>query len=157
MTQFSKWKIIGYAAAIFIAGGISGGALGVYQARSNFLAPPPEQEMAVRMLDRFQTRLGLTPDQVAKIKPVIDSAAADLSTIRADTAKRINEVFDASYTQVSALLTPEQRVKLLQMQKEHRERMQRAMSRHHPGGPRHEGPDHDGPDHDGPPPPVSGS
>ena len=32
MTPFSKWKTIGYAAAIFMAGSISGGALGVYEA-----------------------------------------------------------------------------------------------------------------------------
>lgn len=136
MTQFSKWKIIGYAAAIFVAGGISGGALGIYQARSNLLSPPREQEMAVHLLNRFQARLELTPDQVANIKPIIDSAAADLNSIRADSAKRVNQVFDDSYTKVSAILTPDQRIKLDQMKREHHERMQRAQGpwrSHHPG------------------------
>jgi hypothetical protein len=140
MTQVSKWKIIGYAAAIFIAGGISGGALGVYETRSNLLVPPREQEMALRIRNRFQARLGLSPDQTAKITPIIDSAAAELHSIHMEANERISKVFDDSYTQIAAILTPEQRTKLEQMRKERQERMQHAQSHRHPG------PDHDGPD-----------
>ena len=142
MTQVSKWKIIGYAAAIFIAGGISGGALGVYETKSNLLVPPREQEMALRIRDRFQARLGLSPDQIAKITPIIDSAAAELHSIHMETNERTNKVFDDSYTQIAAVLTPEQRTKLEQMRKERHERMQHSQSHRHPGP---GGPDHDSP------------
>jgi hypothetical protein len=143
MTGLSQWKIIGYAAAIFVAGGISGGALGVYETKSNLLVPPREQEMALRMRNRFAAKLGLSPDQIAKITPIIDSAAADLHSIRAETAQRMNKVFDDSYAQVSAILTPEQRIKLDQMQKERHEMMHRWQEGHRypgPGGPGHVSP-----------------
>jgi hypothetical protein len=136
MTQFSKWKTIGYAVALFVAGGISGGALGIYETKSSLFAPPREQEMALRLLHRLQVRLDLSPDQVAKITPIVESAAADLRSIHAETAQRVGKVFDDSYSKVSAILTPEQRVKLDQIQKERREMMQAhwAENHRHPGG-----------------------
>jgi len=152
MTGLSQWKIIGYAAAIFVAGGISGGALGVYETKSNLLVPPREQEMALRMRNRFAAKLGLSPDQIAKITPIIDSAASDLRSIRMETAQRVNKVFDDSYAQVSAILTPAQRTELEQIQKERHEWMQRNQGRwqegrRHPGagGPKHDGSPHDSP------------
>jgi len=137
MTPFSKWKTLGYAAALFVAGAISGGALGVYEARSHLFVPPRQQEMALHLRERLRARLGLSPDQVAKITPIIESAAADIRSIRMETVQRINKVFDDSYASVSAILTPEQRVKFDQMQRERREMMQRHWQEAHrrPGGP----------------------
>ena len=137
MIQYSKWKTIGYAAAIFVAGGVSGGALGVYETKSHLFAPPPEQEMALRIRNRLQAKLGLSEEQMAKIKPIVEGAARDLHSIRAETAQRINKVFDDSYAQVSAILTPEQRAKLDQMQRERRAMMQSHWQdgHWHQGGP----------------------
>jgi hypothetical protein len=135
MSRFSQWKTIGYAAAIFIAGGISGGALGVYEAKSSLFSPPGEREMALHMRNRLKARLGLSPDQMAKINPIIDNAASELRSIRVETWQRLNKVFDDSYAQVSAVLTPEQRTKLDEMQKERRAMMQGRWqeARHHAG------------------------
>jgi hypothetical protein len=155
MTGFSKWKTIGYAAAIFVAGGISGGALGVYEERSHLNVPPREQETALRLRNHLQSRLDLSPDQVAKIDPIIDSAASGIRSIRVDSAQRINKVLDDSYAQISAVLTPDQRVKLDQMQKERHDLIERHWSDSHrhpgPGEPRHDGSDND--DSPGPPGP----
>jgi len=139
MTQFSKWKIIGYAAAIFVAGGISGGALGVYETKSDLFVPTRQQELARHLLGRLRTRLDLTPDQVAKAAPIIESAATDIRSIRMETVQRINKVFDDSYAQVSAILTPQQRIVFDQIQKQRREMIQRHWQEFHrhpgPGGP----------------------
>jgi Spy/CpxP family protein refolding chaperone len=149
MSRFSQWKTMGYAAAIFVAGGISGGALGVYEAKSSLFSPPGEREMALHMRNRLQARLGLTPDQMARITPIIDNAASQLRAIRSETAQRLNKVFEDSYAQVSAVLTPEQRPKLDEMLRERRAMMQahwREEGHHHsgfgsPGGPQHESPE----------------
>jgi len=145
---------MGYAAAIFVAGGVSGGALGVYETKSNLFAPSRDDEIAIRMRNHLQTRLGLNPDQVAKINPIIDGAASELHSIRAETMQRVNKVFEDSYAKVSAILTPEQRTKLDQMQKERHDMMQP----HGQEGHRHPGegaasPGHDGSQHDSPSPP----
>jgi len=156
MSPFSKWTTIGYAAAIFVAGGISGGAIGIYEARSHVPAPPGEQEMAGRMLNRLQARLDLTPDQMAKIRPIIERAAADLRSIRTDTAQRINKTFDDSYAQVSAILTPAQRVKLDDLQKKRREAMQLHFGGHwRAAGPPRHSPGDDDDDHDQSPAPSA--
>jgi hypothetical protein len=141
MTALSQWKIIGYAVAIFVTGGISGGALGVYEAKSHLLAPPRDPELADRMRAHLQKRLELTPDQVSKVNPIIDSAIAQMHSIRMDTMQRVNKVFEDSYAQISAILTPEQRIKLDLMQKERIEMMQlhRQENHHRPDA------DHDGP------------
>jgi hypothetical protein len=131
MSQFSQWKTIGYAAAIFVAGGISGGALGVYEAKSRLFSPPGEREMALHMRNRLQARLGLSPEQMAKINPIILNAASELRAIRSETAERLNKVFEDSYAQVSAVLTPEQRPKLDEMLRERRAMMQAHWQEYH--------------------------
>ena len=150
MSPFSKWKTIGYAVAIFVAGGISGGALGVYETKSHLFDPQREQEVALRWRQHLTEKLGLTPDQVAKINPIIDNGATQLRSIRADTMQRLNKVFEDSYSEISAILTPDQRAKLDQMDKERREMMQQHWqeNHHHPGPP--DGSPHDDGD-SGPP------
>lgn len=161
MTEFAKWKTIGYAVAIFVTGGISGGALGVYETKSQLLAPPVvdqgPQEIAPRIMSRLRERLDLTPDQTGTINPIIQSTAADLSSIHRDTDSRISEVYDGFYSKVAAVLTPDQNIKLDQMKKERGDMMQRRWGadggRRHPGGPggqhRDESP-HEGQPYNGP-------
>ena len=124
MTTFSKWKTLGYAAAIFVTGGISGGALGVYETKSRLFAPQRQQEMAVRIIQRLKTRLALSSDQEEKIRPIVSTAASSFWTIRLDAQRRINAVFDDSYAQVETILTPDQRVKFDEMLRERRALMQ---------------------------------
>jgi Spy/CpxP family protein refolding chaperone len=118
MTPFSQWKIIGYAAAIFATGGISGGALGVYQTKSHQFEPQRQQEIGERMLNHFQVKLNLTPDQASRIKPIVEATATDINAIRADTAQRVNKTIEDSYTEISAILTPDQRTVLGRMESE---------------------------------------
>ena len=151
MSPFSKWKTIGYAVAIFVAGGISGGALGVYETKSHLFEPPREQEMALHWRKRLQDKLELTPDQMATINPIIDNGVAQLRSIRIDTMERLNKIFEDSYAKISAVLTPDQRTKLDQMDKERREMMEQHLqeNHHHPGPGGSPGASHDGPDSDG--------
>ncbi len=104
-----------------------------------------------------RSRLGLTPEQSAKIDPVIQKAVSDIHAIRMEAAQRVNKVFEGAYAQVSAILTPEQRAKLEELQKERRAMMQSRWQEGHrrggfdrPGGP-------GGPRRDGNRPGVSGS
>lgn len=154
MSQFSQWKTIGYAVAIFVAGGISGGALGVYETKSHLFDPQRDQEMALRWRKRLQDKLELTPDQMARINPIIDNGVAQLRSIRLDTMGRLNKVFEDSYTKISAVLTPDQRTKLDQMDKERREMMEQHWqeNHHHPGPGGSPGGPHDEPGPGGPGP-----
>ena len=84
----------------------------VYEVKQNLFAPPREQELALRLRTRLQTKLALTPEQVAQVNPIIDKAVAQLRSIRLDTIQQVNKVFEDTYAQISAILTPDQRAKL---------------------------------------------
>jgi len=129
MTQFFKWKMIGCAAVIFIAGAISGSAFGVYQSKKDIFAAPHKNELALRIRTRLQSRLDLTEEQMLKIDPVIEMAAANLSAVRMDTMQDMGKVFEHSYAQISMLLTPAQRAELERMQRERQWKIQQTMGR----------------------------
>ncbi len=107
----------------------------------------------MHILRRFQTQLDLTPDQVEKIKPIVRKTAEALHKIRIDGTVNAMKILDDSYSQVSAILTPDQRVKLEEMRKERLQLMEREeQNRLHPGEPgasasRHDD-GHDGQGHD---------
>lgn len=133
MSPFSKWKTIGYAVAIFATGGISGGALGVYETKAHLYNPEDKSAIRIRMVEHLKTRLDLTPDQVAKINPIVESAASNLYSIRMKMAQDVKRVFDDAFDKVSPILTPEQLKKLDEIEKERHDMMQNHW--HPPGQP----------------------
>jgi hypothetical protein len=149
MSQFSKWKTIGYAAALFATGAISGVALGVYETKTHLLEPQRTQEIADRIKTRLQAKLDLSPDQEAKINPIVDNTAAEVRTARMEMAQRIGKIFEESYAKISAILTPDQRKKLDQMEKERADMMSHWQENHRrpgpPGGSPHDDDMHGGP------------
>jgi Spy/CpxP family protein refolding chaperone len=76
--------------------------------------------MGIRMRDRLRTELNLTPEQVAKISPIIDKTAAQLAEIRRDTGRRVHEVMINAHREMAANLTEDQRLKLQEIESRHR-------------------------------------
>ncbi len=72
------------------------------------------------MKERLRAELKLTPEQVAKISPIIDKAAVQLREIRRDTARRVHETIGEAHRQMAVNLTDEQRQKLQQTEERHR-------------------------------------
>jgi Spy/CpxP family protein refolding chaperone len=116
MNNLSKWKICSYLAAIFLAGAVAGGFVGLKAGARMMFRPPKPEVMTERVYDELQSRLNLTPEQAKKIKPLINDSIIRFQTIvRAD----ISTAFSNSIALISAELTPEQRVKFSELQKEH--------------------------------------
>ena len=67
---------------------------------------------------------GKTPEQVAKISPIIDKTASQLSEIRGDTGRRVRDVIIESHREIAQYLTPEQQQRLKQMEEHRRHWMQ---------------------------------
>ena len=131
MNEALKWKLIAGFLLVFIAGGLTGAFVAAATTRHYLFAAGHHGITADRMRERLKSELNLTPEQTAKISPILDKAAAQLQEIRKDTAHRVRDVFASTHNQISADLTPEQRTKLEQM----RERHHRMLRRHHPHGP----------------------
>ena len=120
MNQALKWKLIAAFILVFVAGGISGAFLGGSYARHHFFAFHRPELIGGRMKERLRTELNLTPEQVAKISPIIDKTTLQLRDIRRDTARRVHETIAEAHRQMATNLTDEQRQKLQQIQERHR-------------------------------------
>ena len=123
MNSALKWKLIAGFLFVFVAGGLTGGFVVATHARHFFLGPPHSHGLPDRMRERLQRQLGLTPEQIGKISPIIDQTASKLEAIRIETAQRVRATLEESHRQIAPELTPEQRVKPEEIERSHKARM----------------------------------
>jgi gas vesicle protein len=123
MNAALKWKLIAGFSLVFVAGGLTGGFVGATHARHFFLGPPHSHGLPDRLRERLQRQLELTPDQIGKISPIIDQTASKLESIRFETAQRVRATLEESHRQIAPELTPDQRVKLEEIELSHKKRM----------------------------------
>jgi Spy/CpxP family protein refolding chaperone len=125
MTKARSWKVVLYATLIFLAGLFVGILAGPHVLRT-FLRPPTPGEMSGHILARLQSRLSLTPEQTAQIKPLVEQTATDIDAIREATTKQISDRIAETNSKIAAFLTPEQKAKLDQMAAERREHIRHS-------------------------------
>lgn len=115
-----RWKLIAGFVLVFVAGGIAGAALGGWYARHLFFEIHRPARVGDRMKERLRTELSLTPEQVAKVSPIVDKTAAQLQEIRRDTGRRVHGIIMEAHKEIAANLSDEQRQKLQQIEERHR-------------------------------------
>lgn len=71
-------------------------------------------------LQRTTEQLNLTPDQQAKVQPIIDQATPQIENIRREAMEQTKAVMDNAMSQIRPLLTPEQQKKLDDAQNDRR-------------------------------------
>jgi Spy/CpxP family protein refolding chaperone len=118
MNRVLKWKLIAGFLLVFVAGAMTGAFFGASHARHLFLGPN-SKELSERMRNRLRWQLHLTDEQVAKITPIVDKAAAELKEIRKSTGRRVHETIAEAHREMAADLTPEQRAKLQEVESRH--------------------------------------
>jgi Spy/CpxP family protein refolding chaperone len=115
-----KWKLVAGFVLVFVAGGIAGAALGGLYAQHLLFEIHRSGSLGDRMKERLRTELSLTPEQVAKVSPIVDKTAAHLQEIRRDTGRRVHAIMAEAHKEIAANLTDEQRQKLQQIEERHR-------------------------------------
>jgi Spy/CpxP family protein refolding chaperone len=120
MNRALQWKLVAGFLLVFVAGGITGALVGGLYARHHFFELHHPERMAGQMKERLRAELNLTPEQLAKISPIIDKTSAQLREIRRDTGRRVHEIIADAHHQMAAQLTDEQRQKLSQIEERHR-------------------------------------
>src|SRR5213595_181388 len=134
MNRALQWKLITGFLLVFIAGGMTGAFFGEMHARRLFFEFHHNPGvMSSRMRDRLRAELNLTPEQVAKISPIIDKTAVQFREIRRETARRVHETIAEAHRQMAVNLTDEQRQKLQQIEERHR-RWRHGRFPHEPPG-----------------------
>ena len=96
-------------------------------------APDPQRQIA-----RLTRKLQLTPDQVAKIEPILQSRQQQMQQLRADTPlaprdrrAKMRALMQDSNSQLQAVLTDSQKQQYQQMQQQ---AMQQRQARRHASG-----------------------
>ena len=119
MNSALKWKLAFALLLVFVAGVTTGGLLSTLHVRHHFLGPPHSGDVAGRMREHLRRALDLTPEQAAKIAPIVDATSAKLEAIRVETAQRVRSAMEESERQISPELSPEQQKKLQKLKLEH--------------------------------------
>lgn len=125
-----NWKIILAFLGVFVAGAVFGGFAALRYVRQQFeqgriRGPAPMEQFSVQIMKRFSNRLGLTPEQREKLRPIIQQADADLRRLRQSGAREAIAIAERMHEQIAGILTPEQLKDLDQMKRDMRERWQR--------------------------------
>jgi Spy/CpxP family protein refolding chaperone len=100
-----------------VAGLIVLGGFAVVQAQGRFGGAPG------RGLERLTEGLNLTPDQQAKVQPIIDQAQPQITAIHREAMQKMKAVVENTASQIRPLLTPEQQKRLDDNQKARQSRM----------------------------------
>lgn len=123
------WKIILVLAGIFAAGGVTGGFLTLKACRDQIANRPVPEEWEPKHLKKLSDRLGLTEEQKEQVRPIIRSRMGDLYRLRNESMAETRVVVEAMQREISEKLTPEQRIKFAEMNRELREKRE-ARERH---------------------------
>jgi Spy/CpxP family protein refolding chaperone len=71
-------------------------------------------------LDRMTEQLNLTPEQKAKVQPILDQLKPQLETIHREAMEKSKAVMENAMNQIRPVLTPEQQKKLEEAQNDRR-------------------------------------
>jgi hypothetical protein len=131
MNGITKAKAILYLAAIFVVGLLTGAVAGYSVGKCSFYRPPPrEKKMAAGMLDRLKRELKLTDEQARKAEPLVNQCSEQLRAIHEGTMEKVLEVFNQTDRKLEEFLTPAQKQKLAQMQKQRQESFRKGRPPH---------------------------
>jgi Spy/CpxP family protein refolding chaperone len=119
MTRELKWWSALVLVIVFLAGVACGFFGSMHRARKIFVERRAAH-MGERMREHLRRELQLTPEQSAKIDPILDQTSQRLDAIREETGKRVSDTMNESHRQIAPFLTPDQQARLETMHRRHR-------------------------------------
>ena len=110
-----KLKITFYLAAIFVTGVVTGMFISKLIVEHMM---PSREKMVDHWCDDLRSKLDLTPEQLQKVRPIVEKNMTDFKD---DLCRQMVANLSSCNAQIAAELTPAQKVKLEQFQKEQEE------------------------------------
>lgn len=154
------WKLVSLLAGIFLLGAVTGGIVSVRLSRGMMQQRVMPEQWGPSRLKLLRERLDLTSEQIERLRPIIKTNTEHLAKLRQSGFDQTRQILEQMEKDIAAVLTPDQKAKYEQMNREMRERLQRFMRERPgpgPGGPFERGPRGDRPPGDfgpdGPPMP----
>jgi Spy/CpxP family protein refolding chaperone len=144
-SALKPWLIL---AVIFLAGGFTGSALTMVLS-GQFTHPAggpfgPPSDMRQAWMGSLTRHLNLTPDQQAKIEPILRDTSDKVQAIHRGEFAQVRDILKASDDQIAAILTPDQKAELQKMIEEREKDFTGRMRRWGPGHDGGPGGMHDG-------------
>jgi Spy/CpxP family protein refolding chaperone len=121
------WKVILAFIGIFLAGALVGGLVTLRWGKNFAQRQPSGEQYGPQLMKRLVTELELTPEQQAKINPIVTSASEELRELRRTTQRTSAAVLARMQGDIAAVLTPEQRAKFDTQVSRQRERIRHFM------------------------------
>ena len=111
MTRISKPVLMAF---------VVGGVVGVAGARwcAPFAFHRHWQETPARMLERFSSKLHLTPTQRTQVAAILEAKRKKIEALRAEVRPKFDQIRTATSAEIRPLLRPEQQKKFDVMQAE---------------------------------------
>jgi Spy/CpxP family protein refolding chaperone len=128
MNPLHHWKIILTMLAIFVAGTVTGSMVTVRVIKSVIEKRAAPDHWAAGMMREYQHRLELTPEQLPKVRAIVERAGGDLRKVRGTVGAEIAQVVRTAQEDVARELTPEQLVKFDDLRREQRQRFLERMT-----------------------------
>ncbi len=120
MNLKKNWKVALYLAAIFIFGGITGSFVTLQTLKYMVHRHRNPENVCAIVMKRLESELKLTPEQVQKIKPIVDQSVRELEAIRSKAISQSSQIISQSEERIAHELTPEQQKRFQKIQQERR-------------------------------------
>lgn len=124
MNSIARWKIVVSLAVIFLAGSMTGALFTIALAKHEVRRQSDPTQWFQLTMQRWKTRLRLTPAQEEKLKPIVQETVEELRTLRASDLRQTDEILARAKARIDPELTPEQRSRLQKMQEARKRRLQ---------------------------------
>lgn len=128
------WKLVLLLVGIFLAGGVTGALVAMKFGRNWGPARTAPDQWPQMHLRQLAQRLELKPEQIDQLKPIIKRNMEELAKLRSESMMGTRAVFEKMEREIAAQLTPEQKTKFDEYNRQMRERMRKFMQKR-PGGP----------------------
>lgn len=149
------WKLVLLLVGIFAAGCVAGGFVTMRYVHSKIRERGAPEQWGPARLKLLSERLELSAEQVDRLKPIVRRDVEDLNRLRQQSFQETRRILERMERDIAAVLTPEQKRKFEELNKEMRERARKMFEMRR--GERREGregrPPGGGKDDDGPMPP----
>jgi Spy/CpxP family protein refolding chaperone len=129
MMNNGKLKVVLYLSAIFLVGGVVGGFVANKFVKQPFQRGPMDiDKLTDRQMRHMARELELTPEQVENIRPIIENISNKVREVRRENFLKLTKLHEERDERMSAELTPEQQIKMKQMEERQRKRVKRYFS-----------------------------
>ena len=122
-------KLVGLLAGIFVTGSVTGALLTTRFGRDWLKQRAVPEQWASHHVRKLAEKLELKNDQVEQLRPIIQRNMEEMGRLRSECVKDTRVVAERMEREISEKLTPEQKIKFDEYNREKRERMKKHMQK----------------------------